>query len=371
MPQIYLGPESLSDIDKAIHLEWIITNGLGGYASSTVLNINARKFHGLLFVAFNPPVSRHLLLSKMDEEIEISGNCFPLNSNEFKDVIYPEGYKNLKGFTLHPFPTFYYQVHGIYVRKEIFMPHLKNMVIINYEVFNGLDNEAVLNVYPLINMRHFYETTNRHDLQFSQEQTLKGVMLEAYPKKGYLVLYSTEGKYVPTKGVWIERIHFRIDNSRGESCFDDNYQPGFFKINLAPKKVKKISMAAVGGREKEEVMLFYSAASKTDYLKKLYTKEIDRQRKLLKKFYEKKTEIKQKNWLSWLLLSADSFIVTRKSVGSKSVIAGYPWFEDWGRDSLISLPGLTLVTGRFKDAEEILLTFKESVSYTHLTLPTN
>jgi len=359
MPKIYLGPELLFNFNRAIRLEWIVTNGLGGYASSTILNINTRKFHGLLFVAFNPPVDRHLLLSKMDEEIRIDGELFPLHSNEFKDVIHPEGYKNLNGFAMHPFPTFHYEVHGIYIRKEIFMPHLKNAVIINYEIFNSLDDMAVLNVYPLINIRHFYETTNKHELQFYQEEIPKGVIFETYLRRGCLALFSTKGIYVPGRDVWIEKIYFRTDNSRGESCFDDNYQPGFFKINLAPKKISKFYIVAIGGKRRQEVMLLYSEISKKNSLKNLYMEEINRREGLLKKFYQGKSKVRQEDWLNWLILSADSFMVARKSTGKKSVIAGYHWFEDWGRDSLISLPGFTLITGRFRDAEEILLTFKQ------------
>ncbi|HIE18243.1 TPA: glycogen debranching protein, partial [Candidatus Bathyarchaeota archaeon] len=334
------------------------TNGLGGYASSTILNINTRKFHGLLFVAFNPPIDRHLLLSKIDEEIQIGNDRFPLNSNEFRDVMYPEGFRNLKGFALHPFPTFHYQVSGVHVRKEIFMPYLKNMVVINYEVFNALDESAALNLYPLVNMRHFYETTNKDDLQFSQKQISNGVMLESHPKESCLALISPDGNYIPDRNVWIERIYFRIDDSRGENCLDDNYQPGFFKIDLAPRKVSKFHVVAIGGKRREEVAI-YSEASKSQFIKKLYVEEINRREGLLKRFYEEKMKIRREDWLNWLILSADSFIVKRKSTGKKSIIAGYHWFEDWGRDSLIAIPGLTLVTGRFRDAEEILLNFKQ------------
>ena len=358
MPKIYLGPELCSNFDRAIQLEWIVTNGLGGYASSTILNINTRKFHGLLFVAFKPPVDRHLLLSKIDEEIQIGNDRFPLNSNEFRDVIYPDGHRNLKGFTMHPFPTFYYQVYGVHIRKEIFMPYLKNMVVVNYEVFNALDEAAVLNLYPLVNMRHFYEVTNKNDLQFSQKRIPNGVMLESHPRASFLILISTDGDYIPNGDVWIERIYFRMDDSRGESCLDDDYQPGFFEINLAPRRVNKFHVVAIGGERREEATL-YSKFSKKQFIKKLYAEEINRREELLKRFYEEKMKIRLEDWLNWLILSADSFIVNRKSTGKKSIIAGYHWFEDWGRDSLIALPGITLVTGRFRDAEEILLTFKQ------------
>ena len=361
LPRIFVGPELLSDLNRAIQLEWIVTNGLGGYASSTVLNINTRKYHGLLVAAFSPPVDRCVLLSKMDEEIWIGDDNYPLSSNEFRDTIYPGGYKRLESFALSPFPTFRYQVSGVYLRKEILMPYLKSMVIIHYEVSNCLDDAAVINVYPLVNMRHFYETTNIHAqrLTFIQEPNSNGVMFETQPRKGYLALSSTDGHYTPRKNVWIEKVYFRVDDSRGENCTDDSYQPGFFTIELAPKEMKDFYVVAIGGRTKEEIISYHPATFGKSVLKKLYAEEIVRRERLLRRFYRNKVGTKRKEWLDWLLLSADSFIVARKSTGKKSVIAGYHWFEDWGRDALISLPGLTLVTGRFEDAEEILLTFKQ------------
>jgi predicted glycogen debranching enzyme len=357
LPRIFLGPEIISDLDRAIRLEWIVTNGLGGYASSTVLGINTRKFHGLLFVAFDPPVSRHLFLSKMDEEILVDGGSYPLGSNMFKDAVYPEGHRNLKGFSLQPFPTFHYEANGIHVREEVFMPHLRSMVIIKYEVLNSLDSGAVMNVYPLVNMRHFYEVTSRGDTRFFQKKINGGVLIESKPKKGCLGLFSTEGTYQSKGAVWIEQLYFRTDDLRGESHLDDNYQPGFFKINLPPGEMKTFQIVAAGGRNKEQVMSLASQAAEKRQIEELYSAEVKRLRGLLGRFYQGKAKAEEEDWLSWLVLAADSFIVSRDSAKGRSVIAGYHWFGDWGRDSLISLPGLTLVTGRFGDAERILLNF--------------
>jgi predicted glycogen debranching enzyme len=361
LPKIYIGPEGLSDFNSAIQHEWIVTNGQGGYASSTVLNINTRKYHGLLVAAFNPPVDRHVLLSKMDEEVQIDGDNYSLGSNEFRDTVYPDGYKRLRGFSFDPFPTFHYQVSELHVKKEIFMPYMKGATIIHYETLNNLDNAAAINVYPLINMRHFYETTDRYaqPLRFIQELARDGVVFEAHPSKGYLALFCTDGRYKPGKNVWIERIYFRVDDSRGEACTDDSYQPGYFTIELAPKETKDFYLVAVGGPDREEVISTHSAIFGKSAINELYRREISRKQSLLSRFYKDKPGIASRDWLNWLLLSADSFIVTRKSTDKKSIIAGYHWFEDWGRDTLISLPGLALVTGRFEDAEEILLTFKQ------------
>ncbi|MFQ6095054.1 MAG: amylo-alpha-1,6-glucosidase [Candidatus Bathyarchaeia archaeon] len=361
LPRIYVGPESLSNFNRAVQHEWIVTNGFGGYASSTVLNINTRKYHGLLVAAFNPPVDRYVLLSKMDEEVWIGDDNYPLGANEFRDTVYPDGYKWLRSFSLSPFPTFNYRASGLYLRKQVFMPHLKSMVIIRYEVLNSLNDAVRINIYPLINMRHFYETTNRYSqqLRFVQEPTPKGIIFETQPRRGHLALFSTDDYYVQGKNVWIERIYFRVDDSRGEDCTDDNYQPGFFTIELPPKQMKVSHVVAIGGRTKEEIISLRPATFGKNHIEKLYAEEIIRRERLLRKFYENKAGTKPEDWLNWLILSADSFIVTRKSTGKKSVIAGYHWFEDWGRDALISLPGLTLVTGRPKDAEEIFLTFKQ------------
>jgi len=358
-PRIYVGPSLISDFNEASRLEWIVTNGLGGYASSTILNINTRKYHGLLVAAFNPPVERRLLLTKVDEEVSIRGNNFPFFSNEFRDVTYPDGYKRLMSFCLKPLPTFRYAVSGFFLKKEIFMPHQKNAVIIRYEALNALNDQAVIILKPLINSRHFFDTTDMHThgLEFTQEPISNGFIIETQPYGNHLILSSTEGHYSPGKGIWIERIYFRVDDSRGESSIDDNYQPGTISVDVAPKERKTFYLFAAGGKMKDEAVTLYSTVFPS--VEKSYEEELHRRHQLIREFYERNPEAKEEDWLSWLLLAADSFIVTRRSTGKRSVIAGYHWFEDWGRDSLISLPGITLVTGRFKDAEEILLTFKE------------
>ncbi len=358
-PKIYVGPSFLSDFSEAIRSEWIVANGLGGYASSTVLNINTRKYHGLLVVAFNPPVERRLLLAKVDEEAWIGNNLYSFYSNEFRDAIFPDGYKRLISFCSNPLPTFHYEVLGVYLKKEVSMPYLKNVVIIRYEVLNTLEGSVVINIKPLINSRHFFETTDKHirNLEFIQKIISNGVMLEIQPDENYVILSFTDGQYFLNKGIWIEKIYFRVDDSRGESCIDDNYQPGLISVNVAPKEKKNFYMIAAGGKTKEETMALHSTIFSD--VKRFHVEELHRRHQLIREFYGRNTEAREEDWLNWLILSADSFIVTRRSTGKKSVIAGYHWFEDWGRDSLISLPGLTLITGRFKDAEEILLTFKE------------
>jgi predicted glycogen debranching enzyme len=359
MPKMCVDPRVLSDLEKALQLEWLVTNGLGGYASSTVLNINTRKYHGVLVAAFNPPVDRHVVLAKVDEEVQIGDEKYPLGSNEFKDVIYPDGYTRLRSFSQQPFPTFNYQASEFLLKKMLFMPQGSNTTIISYEAFNALPMQATIRLLPLVNMRHFHETTSKQNIQrqFNQELLGSGVKVRCPQTQEHLTLLSTDGVYTPSRNLWIERLYYRTDEQRGENCVDDNYQPGFFTLELGPKSEKTFFLAAIAGKDDDDGQSFASFSSLK--AKELYSKEVTRKRKVLRQFYRHRTSVKQEDWLSWLVTAADSFIVNRKSVDKKSVIAGYHWFEDWGRDTLISLPGLTLVTRRFDDAENILLTFKE------------
>ncbi len=135
-----VGPDILSDFNKALKMEWIVTNGLGGYASSTALGIHTRKYHGILVTAFNPPVDRRILLAKIDEEIMIGNETFPLGSNEFKHGIHPEGFRFLVDFSLDPLPKYEYLVNGVLLQKSIFMPYKRNATIAAYEVFNPHEN---------------------------------------------------------------------------------------------------------------------------------------------------------------------------------------------------------------------------------------
>jgi len=361
LPRIHLEQDVLSDFDNAVRSEWLVTNGIGGYASSTVLGINTRKYHGLLVAAFNPPVDRWVLFTKLDEEIRIGNETHLLGSNEFRGCLHPEGYRFLLDFSVDPFPIYRYVVQGVRLQKTIFMPHEKNATIVIYEVFNPHEEKAFVRVSPLINSRHFHNVTDKDNLTWSfiQRPFEQGIIIQPTVPLSTLILSSNNREFSVDEGGWIEEIYFRVDASRGESCFDDCFRPGWFEFLVAPRERKKFYVVAVAGKNEEEAQsIFSSIHKKPEALDASYDKEIERRKGLLTKFKEHYVDLKIKDWLKWLILAADSFLVNRESTKKKTVIAGYHWFEDWGRDSLISLPGLTLVTGRFEDAREIFLTFK-------------
>lgn len=361
LPKIQLGPSVLSDFCRAIQMEWIVANGLGGYASSTVLGINTQKYHGLLVAAFNPPVDRRVLLSKLDEEVRIENEMYPTGANEFKYGIQPKGYVFLSNFLLDPFPTYRYAIQDFQLQKTIFMPYGKNATIIIYEVFNHHKNKVSIRISPVVNSRHFHAVTDKDKLNwnFKQKSFKQSVVIQPSILSSTLIILSTDGQYLVGRGEWVEEMFFRVDNSRGESCLDDGYQPGCFALNVAPQESKRVFVLVTAGRSENEAQkILSSIPKKPKDLDAMYNREVRRLKKLLARFKKQYINIKIEEWLKWLVLAADCFIVNRESTKAKSVIAGYHWFEDWGRDSLISLPGLTLVTGRFEDAKKLLLTFK-------------
>ncbi len=362
MPRIELDRTILSDVEKGTTLEWVVTNGLGGYAASTVLGINTRKYHGLLVPSFHPPVDRRVLLSKLDEQLLVEGEVYSLGSNEFSQGLHPEGYKHLVGFSLSPFPTFIYNAGDVRLRKTVFMPHGKNATVILYETLSLPEEAVTLRVHPLVNARHFHAVTDKDKLgwSFVQKPAPQKTTVQTANPQSALIVSSDVGTYSAGER-WVENMLFRVDKSLGTSCLDDCYVPGTFELELAAKA--RFFVLAVADTELERAESLHSSlCSELEDADSLVRRESGRLTELLARFRGQHPNIAYDEWLKWLVLAADSFIVNRFSTKTKSVIAGYHWFEDWGRDSLIALPGLTLVTGRFQEAREILRTFKHYCS---------
>lgn len=360
LPKIVLGEDVLSNVDESLGREWLVTNGLGGYASSTVWGVNTRKYHALLVAAFNPPVNRWVLLTKLDEELEIGDRSYQLGANEYRDAMHPKGYNHLQQFAVNPLPVFKYATEGFCLKKTIFMPHMKNATAVVYEAENPLDEKVCIKVSPIVNSRHIYKITdkNRIDWNFTQESDQNTVTIEPSDSLSSLILSSTDDGTFVEKSWWINKVFYRVDAARSESSIDDNYRPGYFKFSVNPEEKKKFCILAIGEKTGKLVHNTLSSFGNAIDITQLYREELERRKALLNLFKERYAGLELQDWSKWIIQAADAFIVSRASTRSKSVIAGYSWFDDWGRDALISLPGLTLVTGRFDDAKEILCTFE-------------
>jgi predicted glycogen debranching enzyme len=358
LPAIKLNGEALTRFDEAIRKEWLVTNGLGGYAASTVLGVNTRKYHGLLVAALHPPSDRTVCLAKLDEDILVGNNIYRLGTNEFNGAIFPQGYRFLKELALSPLPSYTYNVPDIEVTKTIFMPQGKNAVAAVYSILNHGGAEAKIRVYPVLTCRHFHSIIDRrrNPLSFSQQQRVGEFKVAFNVPKATVILRSTAGEF-NEKATWVEGLHYREEASRGESSTDDCYQPGYFEVLVPNKWEKDFTVIAVASESSQECREISEAFGNAMHdAKRQLKSELTQRESLLTEFYASNSQVPRSDWLNWTLQAADAFIVEGADE-RKCVIAGYFWFETWGRDTFISLPGLMLTTGRFKDAEKIFLDF--------------
>lgn len=361
LPQIRITGNPIQDVSYALNIEWVITNGIGGYASSNILGINTSKYHGLLVTSFKPPLDRWVLLSKFDESLLINDETCLLGSNEFQNGLKPRTPNLPHSFSLSPFPTYEYETLKVDLKKTIFPIHQRNTTVVLYEVTSNHRDRVSLRISPLVNSRHFHGTTNSDEIEWSyiQESDNSKTIIQTTNYQSALILAISSGRYVECEGEWIKGLFFRKDSDQGTSNLDDVYNPGAFTVEISPGESKKFCLAAIGDQDIEVAEKLYSRLERElGDVDCLHQRELRRLGDLLTQFKQIYLRSSTDEWLKWLLIAADSFIVQRASTGTKTIIAGYPWFEDWGRDTLLSLPGLTLITGRYSEAREILLTFK-------------
>ncbi|WP_418790973.1 amylo-alpha-1,6-glucosidase [Phosphitispora sp. TUW77] len=333
-----IGCHELGDYASNVGRQWLVANGLGGFASSTVVGSNTSKYHGLLFASLKPPVERTLLLAKLEEEVELEGETYLLGCNQTGTGVYPEGHNHLQGFELRPFPTYIYAFKNIILEKTVFMVRDANITIIRYTMYTGSNAAVRVRVTPFVNCRHYHHTMQKNDWPFSQETDQRSVVIEAYQGAPKLRLYSDRALYNRGPGYWFEGMFYAQEEERGLNPWEDHYMPGNFEIEVSNGESFSIIAAVAGERDISNPLL----------------EQVSAERRLAALVEELGFH---EEFVNRLVLAADTFIVRRESTGAGTVIAGYPWFTDWGRDTMIALPGLTLVTGRFAEAREILQTF--------------
>ena len=325
--------------ERGIEYEWLVTNGLGGYASATIIGANTRKYHGLLVASLTPPVQRTVLLAKVDERLETAGKVYNLATNQTAGGVTESGFVHLQQVNLGFFPVFTYSFADIFLQKQVFMIYGENTTVICYRLHNG-ERPARFRLVPLVNCRDFHGTARKGQVAFEQRPTAHGVAISAAPGVPALNLACSDGKYEP-KADWFYGMFYLRERERGLDAEEDHYLPGDFVVSLAPGESKTVTLIAT--------------------VEEMYTLDgealLELENKRIQAILDQ-AGLKDEFALR-LVRAADAFIVRRQSTGAKSVIAGYHWFNDWGRDAMIALPGLTLVTRRFTDAQEILSTFAQ------------
>lgn len=209
------------DFNNGITKEWILTNGIGGYSSSTVIGINTRKYHGLLIAALNPPGKRYLILSKLDESFEISGEKYNIYSNMCKDYV-SDGYKYQTEFEKEYIPIFTYKVKDINIKKIICMEYQKNTVCVLYNIENNGET-AKFSLYPVMNFRDFHETSTNHKFEINQEKIEAKVKIEIDQNLNYpIYMYTPEGIYKEHFNDQFNNMYYQEEEKRG-FCPEENH----------------------------------------------------------------------------------------------------------------------------------------------------
>lgn len=344
--KISLGKNTTRDFDLSSKLEWLEVNGLGGYASSTVSGANTRKYHGLLVAAVKEQLDRKVLLSKLEGKLSVGDESYELGCNQYPGVVYPSGYQLLDSFCLDPFPTYRYSAGRVVLEKELFAVHGANRTVINYRLISA-PSEVELEIRPLVCERNFHEV-HRRNMNFDPHvySVLGGIMMMPYDEDSKLYLVASGGDF-QKEGYWYKNFEYLQEMSRGLDFREDLFSPGFFIVKL---------------QQGDE----FSIVASTDYPhyfdpSMAREEEIRRRRGTVENSFvaekaEKLAAPFSNDFIRSLLLASDSFLL-RKSSKSYGLIAGYHWFSEWGRDTMISLPGLTLVTGRFNEAAELIKTW--------------
>jgi len=337
-----------SDFNKAIEKEWLETNGLGGYASSTIIGVNTRGYHGLLVSAIKPPTYRMVTLSKVEETVIVDNVRHEISCNQYSGsvlpllggtrVVYPEGYKYLDSFSLDPFPTFKYVIGDVVIEKSIFMLHGKNTVFVVYKLVES-SKPINIELRPLVACRDFHSRMHEdYNLKIDVQHSNNTMSVYMNGVKLSLLLDGGNFKDLP---YWYKNFEYILEAQRGQESHEDLYSPGYFTREL---------------KQGEDIALIASTEVPSVYdLENSRSHELNRRSMIKESKQLEAVPDSLKHCASCLLASADQFLVKRDDY--PSVIAGYHWFGDWGRDTMISLPGLTLVTEKYEIAKDILRNF--------------
>ncbi len=329
-----------ADLAQSSGREWLETNGIGGFASSSLMDLNTRRYHGLLTAATKPPVGRFVLLSKVEDALVIDGVRYELSANQYKGAIHPHGHQYLDSFRIDPFPIFCYRVEEIEIEKSVFQVHGENTVVIRYELFGGLGGRRCsLEIRPLIAFRDYHSTTHANDA-INRHVEIAPNLATVKPYHDLPSLHlAHNADSIDSSGFWFYNFEYERERERGLDCAEDLYSPFVLHFDLAVGRSPQI-VASTLNRDVVETS-------------QLEERELERRKNVVS------SAPKGDDFAQLLTAAAHQFIVARGD--RNSVIAGYPWFGDWGRDTMISLPGLTLVTGRFEEARNILRAFAQSI----------
>lgn len=328
-------------LDKCLELEWLETNGLGGYSSSTILNCHTRRYHGLLVAQLTQPPGKYVLFSKLDDILWYDNKEYYLTTHQYSGCTQEGGYAFFESFRQETQPTFYYRCGDITLIKKILLLQEEDTVLIKYQLqYSPLIKQEVLqqiriHLRPFIASRDFHALSieNTH-LKTEIVPCKKGIMISPYESLPSLYFQANsefEFHYAPD---WYRNFEYYKEKQRGYDCREDLFTPGVMTLNFMGNNA---------------VIFSCSTHEQQDDLAVLWAKEVKRRTEYIKK-------ITDGSFKTLLKTTAMQFVVN-KPLDQHSIIAGYHWFSEWGRDAMVSLPGLTLYSGQEKLCLSVLKYF--------------
>ena len=351
-PIVAFGRETCGALEVAEQREWLVTNGIGGYASGTVSGNLTRRYHGYLVAALHPPVGRSLLVAKVEETANYNGCAYELGTNRWvSGAVEPKGYLHIESFRLEgTIPVWRFAIADALLEKRIWMRHDENTTYVQYALLKG-SASVHLGIKVLADYRDFHSSTHAGNWQMEIESVEHGVKITAYDGAIPFYLLSADGQFEP-RHEWYRDYFLPMERYRGLDDHEDHQLAATAALELAVCKSATFALSA-------------NARAELDGTRGL-TECVEQESSLFSKWEKSDPQgvSVAPPWIRQLILAADQFVVERslpEEPDGRSVIAGYHWFGDWGRDTMIALPGLTLTTGRPEIAKKILFAFARYV----------
>ncbi len=331
---IRLGHDECANLRASLEKEWLDTNGLGGYASSTILNCNTRKYHGLLIANLDVPQGRYVLLSSLEESVTSNKEEIFLSIHKYPMVYYPRGDMYVHEFNIDLYPSLTYHIGDIVLKKDMMLVYNENTLLVRYHIDRS-PFPVILRLKPFIAYRNIHDLSRENIFIRPKTYRIKnGFFISPYEGMPNLYVQTNRPSRFFPAPQWYKNFEYTMEQDRGYPYQEDLFAPGMFEMRLS---------------QGSDIIFYFSTRESQVKIKYTWEKEYKRrieQRKILGNF-------KNDTLIRRLCQPSGSFII-RDGKGRPSIIAGYHWFYEWGRDTLISLPGLCFYTGRIKDGLDIL-----------------